>query len=59
MLKLLESFKEIRNIFYIFPFNTLVEQTADSLKEYFKEDYLAEPHSWRPIKPKAPAEHVK
>jgi CRISPR-associated endonuclease/helicase Cas3 len=38
MLKLIEANKDIKNVFYIFPFNTLVEQTADSLKEYFNED---------------------
>lgn len=38
MLKLLEANKDIKNVFYIFPFNTLVEQTADSLKEYFEKD---------------------
>jgi len=38
MLKLLKADEEIKNVFYIFPFNTLVEQTAYSLKEYFDED---------------------
>jgi CRISPR-associated endonuclease/helicase Cas3 len=38
MLKLLEADKGIKNVFYIFPFNTLVEQTAASLKEYFGSD---------------------
>lgn len=38
MLKLLEANNNIKNAFYIFPFNTLVEQTADSLKEYFGKD---------------------
>lgn len=28
----------INNIFYIFPFNTLVEQTAEVLERYFKKD---------------------
>ncbi|WHH59321.1 CRISPR-associated helicase Cas3' [Petroclostridium sp. X23] len=34
-LKLAELSKEVNNIFYIFPFNTLVEQTADILNQYF------------------------
>lgn len=38
MLKLLEQNRDIKNVFYIFPFNTLVEQTAVSLKEYFGDD---------------------
>lgn len=38
MLRLLEQDPDIKNVFYIFPFNTLVEQTAAVLKTYFKED---------------------
>lgn len=34
-LTMLEQDRELTNVFYIFPFNTLVEQTADSLKKYF------------------------
>lgn len=35
-LTLLEKNPECNNVFYIFPFNTLVEQTADELSKYFK-----------------------
>lgn len=38
MLKLLEANMDIKNVFYIFPFNTLVEQTADTLREYFDKE---------------------
>lgn len=34
-IKLLENDKTLNNLFYIFPFNTLVEQTAEVLSEYF------------------------
>lgn len=37
-LKLIEMNKEINNIFYVFPFNTLVEQTAGVLNQYFPEE---------------------
>lgn len=37
-LKLIEKHKELNNIFYIFPFNTLVEQTADELFKYFPDE---------------------
>lgn len=39
-LKLLEKDKTLNNIFYIFPFNTLVEQTANTLKDYFNNDMV-------------------
>ncbi|PYG86982.1 CRISPR-associated Cas3 family helicase [Ruminiclostridium sufflavum DSM 19573] len=38
MLKLLELDNSIKNVFYIFPFNTLVEQTAGTLREYFGKE---------------------
>lgn len=34
-LRILEIDSEIQNIFYVFPFNTLVEQTKDALDPYF------------------------
>jgi CRISPR-associated endonuclease/helicase Cas3 len=37
-LKLFEKDSTLNNLFYIFPFNTLVEQTADVLIEYFSEN---------------------
>lgn len=37
-LKLTEKDSRLRTIFYIFPFNTLVEQTADTLENYFERD---------------------
>lgn len=51
MLKLLEINNELKNVFYIFPFNTLVEQTAESLTEYFTGD-IAVVNSITPIIPK-------
>ena len=39
-LKLLEKDKNLNNIFYIFPFNTLVEQTANTLQNYFHDDMI-------------------
>lgn len=48
MIKLIEEDKEIKNVFYIFPFNTLVEQTASTLKEYFNGD-IAVVNSITPI----------
>ena len=40
-LKLLEENQELKNIFYIFPFNTLIDQTAENFK-YFVDgkDYI-------------------
>lgn len=48
-LKLLENDRTLNNIFYIFPFNTLVEQTANCLGEYFSKDELAIVNSITPI----------
>lgn len=39
-LKLLEKNRELNKIFYIFPFNTLVEQTNASLREIFQGSFL-------------------
>lgn len=41
-LKLLEKNRELNKIFYIFPFNTLVEQTNASLREIFQGSSLEE-----------------
>ena len=40
-LNLLKSNKEINKIFYIFPFNTLAEQTYNSLGEIFDKKDIA------------------
>lgn len=37
-LKLFENDKTLNNLFYVFPFNTLVEQTAEVLSEYFSDN---------------------
>ncbi|WP_304158318.1 CRISPR-associated helicase Cas3', partial [Fusobacterium ulcerans] len=42
VLKLLEKNRELNKIFYIFPFNTLVEQTNASLREIFQGSSLEE-----------------
>lgn len=41
-LQLLKQYPNLKNLFYIFPFNTLVDQTADTLGKYFEEnkDYV-------------------
>ncbi len=50
MLNILELHPEITNVFYIFPFNTLVEQTAETLSKYFEKDVdLAVINSVTPI----------
>lgn len=41
-LKFLEKDKELSKIFYVFPFNTLVEQTGKSLKNIFGEKIYKE-----------------
>lgn len=41
-LKLLEKNRELNKIFYIFPFNTLVEQTNAALKDVFQGSSLEE-----------------
>lgn len=38
MLNMIKDSNDINNVFYIFPFNTLVEQTADTLSKYLKKD---------------------
>ncbi|NLC45321.1 MAG: CRISPR-associated helicase Cas3', partial [Clostridiales bacterium] len=38
MLNMIKEDTDINNVFYIFPFNTLVEQTAGTLSKYFKKD---------------------
>ena len=38
MLNILKDNPQINNAFYIFPFNTLVEQTAETLEKYFNKD---------------------
>lgn len=48
-LNLLEKDKTLNNIFYIFPFNTLVEQTAKVLCEYFTLEEMAIVNSITPI----------
>jgi len=49
-LTLLKENAEINNLFYIFPFNTLVEQTAEVLERYFKVgEELAVVNSLTPI----------
>ncbi|HML32873.1 MULTISPECIES: CRISPR-associated helicase Cas3' [Sporomusa] len=55
-LTLLDQQRQLSNVFYIFPFNTLVEQTADVLEEYF--DYgkeIAVVNSLTPIYVEQPA----
>ncbi|NLY61922.1 MAG: CRISPR-associated endonuclease Cas3'', partial [Clostridiales bacterium] len=37
-LNILEMHPNVNNVFYIFPFNTLVEQTAETLEKYFEKD---------------------
>lgn len=59
-LTILEQHPELNNMFYIFPFNTLVEQTAEVLGEYFTygED-MAVVNSITPIYVKPPAAKIK
>ena len=49
-LTLLKENKKLNKIFYIFPFNTLVEQTYNSLTEIFHKDNIAVINSITPIK---------
>lgn len=51
-LNLLKSNKEINKIFYIFPFNTLAEQTYNSLGEIFDKKDIAVINSITPIEKK-------
>lgn len=48
--KAIEQCKEIKRIFYVFPFNTLVEQTAITLSSLFEESSLAVINSLEAIK---------
>jgi CRISPR-associated endonuclease/helicase Cas3 len=38
MLNMIKGDPQLNNAFYIFPFNTLVEQTTDTLAKYFQRD---------------------
>lgn len=49
-LKLLNSSLNLNNVFYIFPFNTLVEQTRETLEEYIEPAYMSVINSLTPIK---------
>ena len=53
-LRLLEKHKNLNKIFYIFPFNTLIEQTKTTLNSLFKSytDEIVEINSITPIKTK-------
>lgn len=48
-LKLIENDRTLNNIFYVFPFNTLVEQTAKTLSNYFTDEEMAIVNSISPI----------
>ena len=48
-LKIIENDCTINNMFYIFPFNTLVEQTADTLYKYFSDEDVVIINSVNPI----------
>jgi CRISPR-associated endonuclease/helicase Cas3 len=48
-LRLLSEDRALNNIFYIFPFNTLVEQTAIELSKHFNNDSMAIVNSITPI----------
>ena len=48
-LRLLENDRTLNNIFYIFPFNTLVEQTAKTLSNYFSDKDMAIVNSVTPL----------
>lgn len=48
-LKLVLSVPDIKNVFYIFPFNTLVEQTKNVLMSYVQADDLCVMNSLTPI----------
>ncbi|MDF2821877.1 MAG: CRISPR-associated helicase Cas3/CRISPR-associated endonuclease Cas3-HD [Clostridiales bacterium] len=56
-LKLLNSSLNLNNVFYIFPFNTLVEQTRETLEEYIKPTYMSVINSLTPIKKNATEEY--
>ncbi|RRD39071.1 CRISPR-associated helicase Cas3' [Leptotrichia sp. OH3620_COT-345] len=47
---LLENDKSLNRLFYIFPFNTLVEQTEKQLLDIFGENYIATLNSLTPYK---------
>ncbi|WP_410208346.1 CRISPR-associated helicase Cas3' [Fusobacterium sp.] len=48
-LSLLKKDKNLNNIFYIFPFNTLVEQTANSLYQFFDREQIGIINSITPM----------
>lgn len=48
--KIMETSDTIRRVFYVFPFNTLVEQTANVLKDLFDEKDIAIINSVESIK---------
>lgn len=48
-LKIMENDSSINNLFYIFPFNTLVEQTAETLTKYFSNTDAVVVNSITPI----------
>ena len=50
--ELLDADSSIKNIFYVFPFTTLITQTYESLKETLglEDDEIAEIHSKAPVK---------
>lgn len=52
-LRLLKENRELNKIFYIFPFNTLVEQTYNSLTEIFAKEKIGVINSITPIKEEA------
>ncbi|EJO5347119.1 CRISPR-associated helicase Cas3' [Clostridium botulinum] len=59
--KMIERFKDINKIFYVYPFNTLVEQNIKTLEKTFKNsdlmDNIAIINSVVPIKIKSKKEH--
>lgn len=48
--QIMETTKDIRRVFYVFPFNTLVEQTANVLHGLFQEKHIAVINSIESIK---------
>lgn len=60
--KMVEKFKDINKIFYVYPFNTLVEQNIKTLEKTFKKDDLMKEisiiNSVVPIKTKSKKERI-
>lgn len=54
-----ENCKDIKRIFYVFPFNTLIEQTAGVLSDLFKEKDIAIANSIEAIKTKEDEDYSK